>query len=567
LAAFTALAVTACQAPSASSGQSGEQISGTPTVTAAPNVGGPTPTNPQGSGVPTSTVPTQPAPAVTSPANATGTPAASATSPNQPPGPFGLANTRATTQSSIDRHSVSRLVHAWTFSTKEPVSHAPLVANGVVYTADWAGNVYAIDAQTGQVRWQNAVETPESSWPYHGFAGTGALTSDGLLVEASVEGNAFALDQNTGKVVWKTAFKQQKWDGNVSTLLAHDGLVYVGLQSMDEWLSKPSSPNVSATFQGRVLALNTRDGSKAWETALVTPPENGVAVWSSFALDPAMGALFFGTGNNYTGSPSAHADSVMAVDAKSGKILWAQRVMPEDVWIPVKPIGPDYDFGAGPQLFDATINGQVRHLVGAGQKSGLYWAFDRSNGDQVWSAVIGYGSVGGGIRGEASYGNGRLFVWSNNNWSDGKILKPDQAPINVKALDPATGNFIWVQAKCQPAVSASGGFLANDVYFVGSIDGTINGYNAADGSVLWSGTMPNGSSVASSLVVAGDTLYAGGGVPSSFGGNANPSGLFAFRLGQGSQASGTPQPSASTTPIIIPATETVQANPSPSPTP
>ncbi len=460
------------------------------------------------------------------------------------PGGQGIDNLHASMQAAINTGNVNNLGLAWHIGTNEPVSHAAVYDNGRVYFADWGGMVYAADAKSGNVIWKKQVEQPEMEWPWHGFAGTGTI-ANGMLIEASVEGNAFGIDINTGDVKWQTHFAQDPQGGNIGHLLTNNGMVYIGLESVAEPLSK-KRPEDKINFQGSVMALNVSNGNKVWERQLVQAPQNGVAVWGSFALDPEMNALFFGTGNNYTGNSTSMSDSVIAVNAQNGDVLWSHQLLANDVWVKDHPVGPDWDFGTGPQLFEANVNGQSRKLLGIGQKSGYYWALDRQNGGVVWNTVVGYGAVGGGMRGDSSVGNGTIFAWSNNNYADSN---PQEHPMNVKALDTATGSIKWSDTGVQPAAGTSAGFLSNDVYFVGSLDGKIRGYRASDGQKVWESSSDQGA-VASSLVVAGDTLFSGAGVPSAFGGTPATNGMFAYSLqgnaqqqpGQGQQPSqGQPQ--------------------------
>ena len=461
-----------------------------------------------------------------------------------------LSNTRADPAAAITSANVQQLGLAWKVPTDEPVTHTPLIDNGRVYFADWGGTVYAADATTGKVIWKNTVQQPMAMWPWHGFAGTGVL-ANGLLVEASVEGMAYGIDPANGTVKWQTRFADQNQQaGSISTLLNYNGLVYIGLSSVQEPLSE-MMPDLKLNFQGKVVALDAATGKQAWQLDLAKAPQNGVAMWSSFALDPGMNALFFGTGNNYSGEASDLSDALLAVNAQTGAIIWETQVTDHDVWVKAMPKGPDYDFGAGPQLFEATIDGQTRQLVGAGQKSGVYWVFDRQTGKPVWHTTVGYGSVGGGMRGEASVANGRVYVWSNNNYED---KNPTEHPVTVKALDAATGKNLWVNDKAQPAIGTAAGFLANDVYFVGSLDGTVHAYRATDGQPVW--TSPTQGSIGSSLWAVGDSLYFGAGVPMKFGGGPATNGLYAYRLG----ASAAPTPSASPSPAP-------SASPSPMPSP
>ncbi len=440
---------------------------------------------------------------------------------------FGIQNQHSSTETAITAANVGQLEPAWTIPTEQPMTHWPLVdsANGRVYFADWGGTVYAADADTGEIAWQNTVEQPMTEWPWYGFAGSGAL-GDGMLFEASVEGNAFALNAESGEVLWQTEFTDDPQGGNVGKVLYHDGLLYIGVQSVEEPLTQ-MMPDFQPVFRGKVVALDAQSGKMVWERFLVEEGANGVAVWSGFALDPETDTLFFGTGNNYTPPATDLSDSLIAVDAKTGEIRWAQQATARDVWTPAEPIGPDYDFGAGPQLYEATIDGQQRRLVGIGQKSGIYFAFDAETGEPVWNTRVGYGGVAGGIHAEAAIGADAIYVWSNNGYRYG--MPPAEVPLTVKALDAATGANLWVIPQAQPAAVPASTFLANDVAFVGSLDGIVRAYRAADGEQLW--RSQSHGAIAAAPVAVDDTLYLPVGVPQNFGGGPAPNGLIAYQLG------------------------------------
>ncbi|HEV7284231.1 MAG TPA: PQQ-binding-like beta-propeller repeat protein [Kaistia sp.] len=452
---------------------------------------------------------------------------------------FTLRNLHADPAAAVDRNALERMRLAWQVEMEHPVSHAPLVEDGRIYGADWGGYVFAIDAGSGEVVWRNKVEEPKTQWPWHGFAGTGTL-GGGLLFEASTEGNAFALAPETGEVLWKTRIAEDEHAGSIGRLVYHDGLLFVGLQSVEEPLTK-QMPDFQPDFQGKVMALDARTGRTVWETRLVEAPHNGVAVWSSFALDPELGALYFTTGNNYTGEATALSDSLVTANARTGEIVWARQVTQHDVWTPVNPQGPDYDFAGAPQLFEAEIDGQPRRLVGAGQKSGIYYVWDRVTGEPIWNTVVGYGGVDGGIHGEASIGSDRILVWSNNNYLHRQ--PPGQAKLTVKALDPSTGQPLWVRDEVQPALLFAAGFLAGDTYFLPSLDGRIRAYDAGTGETVW--TSGKIGPITTSVTYEDGRLYAVAGKPGIFGDWADgPNGVFAFApaAGQGQQVAQTGQP-------------------------
>lgn len=451
--------------------------------------------------------------------------AQTASNQNKPDPGFGLNDDHANMQSQINSSNVSQLKPAWNINTDDPVSAVPIVQNGDLYFTDWGDNVYSLDATSGKTLWKVSVGQPNSKWPWHGLAGTGVL-SDGVYVVASVEGMAYALNPDNGKVLWKTDISQgNQYAGTFQRISAYNGMVYIGLSSVEEPLSKMKA-DLQLDFMGAVVALDIHTGKQVWKFQTVQSPANGVAVWGGFAFDPQMNAVFFGTGNNYSGSPSDLSDSVIALNASNGQMLWHKQVLSNDVWLPVKSLGPDFDFGDGPQLFDVNSSGQTRQLVGIGQKSGIYWALDRKTGDIVWQTQLGYADTGGGMRGSASYANGKLFAWSNVKYADSG---PKDHPINVDALDAATGKILWSDQGVQAAVATAAGMLSNNVYFVGALDGSIHAYDAASGKLLWSNLQTFGP-VDSSLVQIGNTLFFGVGIPASFGGGPKSNGMVAFAL-------------------------------------
>ena len=436
-------------------------------------------------------------------------------------------NRHAEPQSGIHSGNVARLRPLWKADTEHPVTHRPLPLGGRVYFADWGGHVHAVDARDGRPLWRKKVEDPKADWPWHGFCGTGAL-GDGLLFEASAEGNAFALDPDTGEVKWTADFVPgEEYAGNCGAILHHDGLVYIGCSSVEEGMAQQVK-GFEERFRGRVVALDAKTGKQAWVLFLCEPPANGVAVWGSFALDPDTRTLFFGTGNNYSGKATSLSDSVVAVDARTGKVRWSKQFTANDVWTMAKQVGPDYDFPCGPQLFEAGGGDRTRKLLGIGQKSGVYHALDRETGAVVWQAVVGHGEIGGGIMADASVGEGRVFVWSNNSLNP--LTRQPAAPVmNVKALAAADGAPAWVVNGVRATGVTNAGVLARDVYLVSSVAGVVRAYHAQDGRELWSSPADQPSTGAS-LAVACEMLFVGRGLPEMFGGNQKGNGLHAFAV-------------------------------------
>lgn len=435
-----------------------------------------------------------------------------------------LANRHSSAMTAINAGNVRELKLAWKLPLEHYVTHAPLLHNNRLYFTDWAGQAYAADAATGKIIWKKKLYDPEMKWAWHGLAGRGVIADD-LLIEASVEGNAFALDAASGDVKWKIDFApENKYAGSFNPLLFYDGLVYVGVSSVEEHIAE-QEPKYKPAFRGKIVAINSRTGKIAWQRELVDKPSNGVAVWTTFALDRDSGLLFATSGNNYTGEPSKYSDAMLALDSKSGEIRWARQILERDVWTPAEPTGPDFDFAGGPQLFEANINGSTRKLVGAAQKSGIYWVFDRANGEVVWKANVSYGGVTGGMHSDASVGEGVIYCWGNNSFDHG--IDPAESAMNVAALDAATGKILWKKNKSQQSALTTAGFLSQDVYLVPSLDGKIHAYRASDGEMIWHSEEVPGP-MSSSIVVVGNMLFATSGMPKMFSFFEGGNGVYAY---------------------------------------
>ena len=97
------------------------------------------------------------------------------------------------------------------------------------------------------------------------------------------------------------------------------------------------------------------------------------------------------------------------------------------------PAGPDYDFGQGPSLFKTTHDGKKVELLGAGQKSGIYWALDPDTGEIVWSTQVGPGGLTGGLQwGSATDGEQIYTAVSNSGYQPHTMLTGPNAGTIVK---------------------------------------------------------------------------------------------------------------------------------------
>jgi polyvinyl alcohol dehydrogenase (cytochrome) len=436
-----------------------------------------------------------------------------------------LGNQHADLSASITATNAHSLRAAWFVRTAGPVSATPIFWRDSVLLSDWSGRVWRVNALTGKTIWQRRLETPDTTWPWYGLAGTGVV-ADGVLVEVGVEGNAWGLNATTGQTVWGPTYlgtdpsmtndPNARYVGNLSDLLYGGGLVYVGMSSCEEPLAE-IDPLFVPTARGSIVALDPTTGALAWQTWLTPPGDTGVPVWSSFALDSSTDTLYTDTGNNYTSPATPLSDAVLALNAATGTPLWDTQLTANDTW---PAHGPDADFGAGPQLFTAPgPGGTTLRLVGAMQKDGLYTAFDRATGAIVWQRRVASGL--NDSRGEASIGHARLFAWADGS------LRPGSDEVTIAALAPGAGRPIWQRIWAKANMISDAGFLSHGVYLVGDGAGALRAYRSSDGELLWHAVTPGHAAVCSSLWVAGRFLYVGVGLSQR---SKLPYGLAAYRV-------------------------------------
>jgi len=272
--------------------------------------------------------------------------------------------------------------------------------------------------------------------------------------------------------------------------------------------AQPAYPCCS--FRGSVIAYEAATGKQLWKSYTITETPRefgktgtgapiikpaGAAVWNSPTIDPVRGALYVGTGNAYTEPAAETSDSVVAMDLKTGKILWFNQLTPADAFVMncrpgvencPKEVGPDFDFGNSP-ILRTLPNG--RRILVIGQKSGVGFGLDPdANGRKVWEYRAGKGSALGGMEwGSAADEQNAYFPVSD-------VLLPPAESGGLHAVNLATGQRVWhapapplnctTGRGCTGAQSAPVSVIPG-VVFSGSMDGHMRAYSTTDGKILW----------------------------------------------------------------------------------
>jgi polyvinyl alcohol dehydrogenase (cytochrome) len=385
-----------------------------------------------------------------------------------------------------------------------------------LYVGSQNGVVYALDAQSGCVRWTFAataevrtsvVIPPTTTGPKRAFFG-------------DILGRVYAVDALSGRELWRTRVDDHPSATVTGSPAFYAGVVYVPVSSLEEGTADPSYP--CCTFRGSVVALDASTGARRWQRYMIdeTPVQrsttkagtkvfapSGAAVWNTPTVDRQRGLLYVGTGNNYTGPANARSNAVVALDLKTGHVDWVWQVVAGDAWnvgcmvgldsCPADS-GPDADIGSGTILGRLPDAGAERLFIGL--KSGVALAIDPAIHDRaLWSNRVGRGSIQGGIQFGMAYDGTRLYVPiadmansmdSSNLARDASAGKPRPG---LYALDPATGRVLWSSPAddvCNGRQFCDAGILASiaaipGAVFAGHMDGRIRAYDSATGTVLW----------------------------------------------------------------------------------
>jgi polyvinyl alcohol dehydrogenase (cytochrome) len=459
---------------------------------------------------------------------------------------------------------VASLAPRWTFTTGGSVSAIPTVAHGTVYAPDWAGNLWAVDAGTGPAVWNRKIgdytaepgDISRVSPAY--WAGELVLGDNSQVSSATAGADMFAVDAATGARRWLTKVDADPFAIITGSPVIADGVVYVGVSSRTE-----TTDDTNPTFRGSVVALDAATGRLLWKTYMVPVGYNGGAVWgSSPVVDRETGMLYVGTGNNYstppgmcdmpdqTGctppDPADHIDSIVALNLRTGALTWSRPTLTADTWTVAERYGPDFDFGASPNLFTTAISGHRRTLLGIGQKSGVYWALDPATGAIVWDTAVGPGSPIGGIEWGAAVDGQRIYV-EIGNWSQIPYTLQGTGPYagqtvtggSWAALDPATGRVLWQTPDPGSFIDIGALSVANGLVYAGSLAASgpnMYALDAATGTVRWS--FASGGAVISAPAVVDGTVYWGSGYrtqgfPPPLGYYGDNDKLYAFSLPSG----------------------------------
>lgn len=418
---------------------------------------------------------------------------------------------------------VPKLKLKWAFNLGDVTTarSQPAVVGGRVFIATSTGAVYALDADTGCTRWGYQADK--------GGVRSGVTVGEANGIPAIFFGdtgaNIYAVNAQSGQLIWKVRPVDHFASMATATPRYYQGVLYQPISSFEEIMG-PDPKYGCCTFRGSVVALDASTGKKIWQSFTVLEAAkathknpagtqqfgpSGAAVWSTPTIDDQLGVLYVATGDNYSDPPSNTSDAILAMQLKTGELLWSKQLTENDAFNTAcgtpqpgncpEAKGPDYDFGQPPILVG--LGGGKRALV-IGQKSGMVHAVDPDQkGKILWETRAGEGgALGGSQWGSASDGQNVYVAISDISMgavADPKIPAGYRLTMDPKkggglhALDLKTGKILWSakpkpcaegRTDCSPAQSAAVSAIPG-VVFSGSIDGHLRGFSTSTGEVLW----------------------------------------------------------------------------------
>lgn len=337
----------------------------------------------------------------------------------------------------INPTSAPNLKLHWSYQTSGYITTQPVESNGMVYWGSWDGYEYATKPDGTFVWKHNLGQTTDTNCkpPTVGVASTATVASvtiNGQLTPVFFVGGGladlYALNAATGAVIWRTQLGTSPEYFTWSSPAYYKGSIYIGMSSFGD----------CPLVRGKLMKLNAVTG--AIQQVFYTAPKQckTAGVWGSPTIDPSDGSVYITTGNGACGTtPLPYAFAIVK--------LRLSDLTPLGSWqVPAGNRAPGGDWGTTPTLFQATVSGATHYLVGAANKNGVYYAFDRTNINQgpVWTARIavsgGCPECGQGSISSSAWDGTTLYVAGGNTTINGTSCQG-----SLQALDPATGAAHW----------------------------------------------------------------------------------------------------------------------------
>ena len=345
---------------------------------------------------------------------------------------------RFTTATQIDKTTVARLAPQWMFTVPSSarLQVTPIVAGGIMYVTA-PNECYALDAGSGRQIWH--FQRPRTPGLTEGNANRGAGVAGDRVFMATDNAHVIALDRFSGALLWDATMDD--WTKNY---FASSAPLPVG----DLVISGVSGGEHGAN--GFVIAFDQATGKEVWRFWTVPKPgqpgsetwkgkdieHGGAPTWFTGSYDPDLDIVYWPVGNpskEYNGDDrrgdNLYANSILALDRKTGALKWHYQFTPHDVW--------DWDATQTSVLIDREWQGKPRKLMLHASRNGFFYVFDRATGELLLAKPFV-----------------KNLTWASGIGADGRPIKLpnlEPSPSGTKVCPSQDGATNWFSPSFNPA--------------------------------------------------------------------------------------------------------------------
>ncbi|HLZ67919.1 MAG TPA: methanol/ethanol family PQQ-dependent dehydrogenase [Aliidongia sp.] len=316
------------------------------------------------------------------------------------------ANHRYSTLKQINAQNVKDMHPVWSFSTGVLRGHegGPLIIGNTMYVhTPFPNKVFALDLNdNGKILWVYEPKQDPSVIPVMccDTVNRGVAYGDGKIILDQADASVVALDAKTGKELWKVANGDpKKGETMTSAPMIVKDKVLVGISGGEFGV------------QGRLTALNLKDGTVAWKAYSVGPDDQvlidpdkttnmgkpigkdssvstwqgdqwktgGGATWGWYSYDPKLNLVYYGSGNPSTWNPAQRPGdnkwsmTIFARNPDTGMAKWVYQMTPHDEW--------DYDGINEMILADIPVKGKPTKALVHFDRNGYGYTLNRETGE------------------------------------------------------------------------------------------------------------------------------------------------------------------------------------------
>ena len=304
------------------------------------------------------------------------------------------ASTRFTPLAQITPANVRNLKLQWVYQA--PVAGnwqtTPLVVDGIMYLTQRLNDVVALDAATGRAFWIYRYTPSADRIVCCGANNRGLAILGNTLYMATLDAQLIALDAKSGRKIWQTevAVTKAGYSMTLAPLVVKDKVIVGvggGEYGIRGFVAAYDANTGKEAWRFYTIPAPGEPGSETWErcpanTTSFCDPEawkhGGGSIWLTGSYDPQLNLTYWGVGNvgpDYNGAQrpgdNLYTDSVVALDADTGRLRWHYQFTPHDVY--------DYDSVQIAVLADNWANTGINVMLWA-NRNGNYYVLDRATG-------------------------------------------------------------------------------------------------------------------------------------------------------------------------------------------